>query len=299
MKKLLPFLIFASVVVLVGYAVKKSTSSSPSSDRLTVSASFYPLYFFAKTVGGDLVHVVNMTPAGVEPHDYEPTTKDISLIEESKILLVNGNSFEPWLNRIDTIIEDKDILVVETSEGLDTQEEFIQDPHIWLDPNLAKDEVSQITKALNTVDPTNMVAYGTRADELQVKLIELDEEFRNGLTDCKQKSIVTSHSAFGYLADRYGFEQMAILGISPDEEPSTRKMADITKFIRENEIKYVFFEELVSTKLSETLAQETGTQILALNPLEGLTKEQEDKGEDYFTIQRKNLENLKIALECN
>ena len=298
MKKIPPY-VFPILALIVGaILIVKSvehTSISSSNNKILVTTSFYPLYFFTKEITGDLANVVNITPSGVEPHDYEPSTSDIATIEKSNLLILNGGGLEPWGGSVKANLSNSQTKVVTTSDGLQNG----SDPHIWLDPVLAKEEVSEITKGLNEVSPGNITLFGNNADGLERKLIELDGDFANGLKNCKQKNIVTSHSAFGYLAARYGFTQMSVSGLSPDEEPSAKKMSEIATFVKQNNIHYIFFEELVSPKLSETLAKETGAKTLVFNPLEGLTRDEEERGEDYFSIQRKNLENLKIALECN
>jgi zinc transport system substrate-binding protein len=175
---------------------------------------------------------------------------------------------------------------------------MILDPHIWLDPKLAQKEIATIAMAFEKFDNTNRVFYEKNAISLKNKLDVLDQGFRLGLLNCQQNNIVTSHAAFGYIASDYGLNQISVTGLSPDAEPSPQKMAEISQFAKTNQIKYIFFETLVSPRLADTIAGEIGAKTLVFNPLEGLTKDEQAKGWDYFSIQKENLANLKIALGC-
>ena len=281
---------------------KNNTQTKPGTEKLQVVASFYPLYYFASQIAGDKADVTNITPAGAEPHDYEPSTQDIGRIEKSSILIINGGQLEAWGDKIKEDLQSKNIEVVTATEGLVTQEfeeeELIKDPHVWLDPVLAKKEVEKIAQAFIKVDPVNKTFYESNEINLENKLGSLDKSFKEGLRDCQQKNIVTSHAAFRYIASRYGLIQISISGLSPDQEPSPKQLAEVTRFARTNNVKYIFFETLISPKLSETIAKEIGAKTLVFNPLEGLTKDDEAVGKDYLSVQQENLASLRVALEC-
>jgi len=287
---------------------------STDNNKVQASASFYPLYFFSSEIGKDKVDVTSITPAGVEPHDYDPTAQDIAVIQKSKLLIVNGAGFEPWLENIKDDLGN--VTVVNTSDGISLQEgvedehegeeaqehedeEHISDPHIWLSPVLAKSQVDKIQQGFITADPNNTSTYEANGANLKQRLDALDMKFKKGLSSCKQKSFVTSHAAFGYLAREYNLTQVPISGISPDEEPSLAELAEVTKFVRDNNVKYIFFETLVSPKLSETIASETGAKTLVLDPIEGLSDDDIAQGKNYFTVMENNLKNLQTALECS
>lgn len=170
------------------------------------------------------------------------------------------------------------------------------DPHIWLDPVLAKEMARRIYDAVAAADPDNKSYYEENFNELAAKLNELDKSYRENLANVNRKEFITSHAAFGYMAKRYGLVQIPISGLSPQEEPSPKKMAELAELCRQKNIKYIFFETLVSPKLSEILAQEVGAKTLVLNPIGGLTYEEIKAGKDYFSIMQENLENLKKAL---
>ncbi len=271
--------------------------------RLKVVTSFYPLYFFASEVGGDGVDVYNLTPAGAEPHEYEPTTEDLARIENSQLLILNGGALEPWGDKIQTNLKEKNTVVVTVGEDIATkmvieEGKATHDPHVWLDPLLAAAEVDRVVRAFVQVDPLNRVVYEANGEMLKQKLKNLDAAYVAGLGVCAKKEFVTAHAAFAYLAARYQLTQVAIAGLSPDEEPSARTLIEIAEFAKKNNISYIFFENLVSPKLAETLANEIGAKTLVLNPIEGLTSADAAAGKNYFTEMMTNLVHLRIALQC-
>jgi zinc transport system substrate-binding protein len=272
-------------------------------NKLQIVASFYPLYFFSEQIAGDKANVTNITPAGAEPHDYEPTAQDIAQIEKSKLLVLDGTGLEAWGNNIKQNLNPKNTTVLTVGDGIINQKvmedgQNVIDPHIWLSPPLVKQIADKITLALIQIDPVNSNYYQTNANSLKTKLDSLDAEYKQGLSNCAEKNIITSHAAFGYLATTYGLNQVPIAGLSPDAEPSPQQLADITKFAKDNNVKYIFFESLVSPKLSDTIANEIGAKTLVLNPIEGLTNDEISQGKNYFTEMQNNLSNLKIALLC-
>lgn len=292
MKRAMIFTLIVGVFSLIGCSYTPS-----STEKLQIVTSFYPLYYFTSQITGTKAEVINITPAGVEPHDFEPTARDIAHIQDSKLLVVNGLGFEPWADKVTAEVEKKGVKVVNSGRTLE-QLGAHSDPHIWLNPFFALTQVVMIREALIEIDPAHKDIYQQNADNLFKNLSELDTEYRAGLSGCQRKTIITSHAAFGHLAREYGLEQKSIAGLSPDAEPSARELAELAKFAKDNQVKYIFFESLVSPKLAETLAHETGAQTLVLNPLEGLTDEEMKEGKDYFSVMRENLKNLRIALDC-
>lgn len=273
------------------------------SDKLQVAASFYPLYFFSSRIGGEKARVINITPAGAEPHDYEPTAQDLAQMENSKLLILNGEGIEAWGDNIKHNLNSKNTVILTVEEGLANRRVTEQgknktDPHIWLSPPIAKEIVDKITQGFIRVDPENKEYYLSNADRLKKELSDLDQEYRHGLSNCPDKNIVTSHAAFGYLATAYGLRQVPIAGLAPDAEPSPRQLADLVKFAKAKRVKYVFIESLASPKLSETIANEVGAKTLVLNPIESLSAEDIAQGKNYFTEMRNNLTNLRTALQC-
>lgn len=281
----------------------KSVTNTNNYDRIQIVTSFYPLYFFASQIALNNAEIHNITPAGAEPHDYEPTARDMANIENSKLLIVNGGKFEGWTNSVKSVIDDKKTLILNIQENLTNQNtirsnEELQDPHYWLSPVLAKEEIILIRDNLIAVDPNNANYYNINSKILLDKLEALNIIFKTELSRCEKKDIITSHSAFGYLARQYGFNQISISGLSPDEEPSAKKLIEVASFAKNNNVNYIFFESLVSPKLSNTIAREIGAKTLVLNPIEGLTDSEIAHGENYFTVMQDNLTNLKLALQC-
>ncbi len=332
MKKLITISLLA-LILLSACAAEESTESSQESEKINVIASFYPLEEFTRQVGKDLIEVRSITPAGADPHEYEPTPKDIASVTSADMFLFNGAGQDPWAEKIAPEVSGQVVEMTPYFSLLEHDEEAPEDehdeeapeddheeddreaeaehhdedvhehhheldPHIWLDPTIAAQEVEIIAQKLTKLDPENSEAYQQNAAAYQSQLTALDKKFQDGLANCKQQNFVTSHTAFGYLAKRYNLHQIPIRGISTEEEPSARKLGEIADLAEEKGIKYIFFETLVSPRLSQTLADEIGAQTLVLNPIGGLTKEEVTSGKNYVTVMEDNLENLRTALEC-
>lgn len=251
------------------------------SEQVDVVAAFYPLAWAAEQVAGEGVRIRNLTPPGTEPHDVELTARDVERIRAADVVLYLGGGFQP-------AVED----AVDRASGtaVDLLEDPVdRDPHIWLDPVRFSGTVERIADALDRPEG----ASGTVAD-----LGSLDGDFARGLSTCKRREIVTAHEAFGYLARRYRLEQVAITGISPEAEPTPRELERVIERVRRTGATTVFFETLVSPRLAETVARETGAETAVLNPIEGLTSEQVEAGEDYLSLMRDNLVGLREALGC-
>ncbi len=292
-------LLYARIATLPRPILAKSESN-----KISVVTSFYPLFFFASRVAGDRADILNVTPPGSEPHDYEPTPQDMARIEKSDLVVLNGAGLESWgdtlhetLNNSPATILTMDKLLAARAITGDNQIEGY-DPHYWLNPFLAKKEVEGIAQALSAIDPSSRELYEKNSRALSDELTLLDAHYRQGLRTCKKKDIITSHAAFGYVGAEYGFRQLSIAGLSPDAEPTPKKLALIADFVKQHGIRIIFFETLVSPRIAETLARETGAQALVLNPLEGLTKQEDALGKNYLTEMEQNLTALRIALQC-
>lgn len=277
-------------------------------DKLQVYASFYGVYDFASKIGGDKVDVYNVIPNGTEPHNWEPTSGDMLKISKGDILFYNGGGMESWVDKVKASVENDKIKFVALSDGIelinsdeehsdnDDHEHGNLDPHVWLDPENAKKEAEIIKDTLSSADPENAEYYSQNYDTFAKNADKLNEDFRAMVDSSKSKTIVVAHEAYGYLCKAYGLEQLAIDGLSADSEPSPAKMTEISNFVKENNVKYIFFEELLTQKTADVISEETGAELLVLNPFEGLTQEESDNGDDYFSIMYRNLENIKKAL---
>lgn len=307
------FGIVAAIVVAAGILLlfQSNPPSVPTvtTGPLAVSASFYPVAEFARHVGGDLVTVTTVTPATVEPHDYEPTAQQVASLYRSHVFLYNGGGVDAWATRLAPQLADAGVSVAQLSDAvqvlpLSSDEEESPadvpafDPHIWLAPALAEREVNMIRDAFSAADPAHADAYAANASAYVSDLATLDQEYAHGLASCTSRTVVTAHAAFAYLAAQYHFDVVAISGISPEEEPSAGRLAEIAALAHEKNIQYIYFETLVSPKLSETIANEVGAQTLVFNPLEGLTQEEIDAGADYLSVMRTNLANLETGMLC-
>jgi zinc transport system substrate-binding protein len=282
------FLLAGVVVLVIATAGSGDDSSSAiatgtSSHPTQVVAAFYPIAFAAEEIGGDKVSVENLTPPGAEPHDLEVTPRDVSDLQSADLDLLMGEGFQPQL---ESAAGGQNALRLLDTPGLDLTP---GDPHVWLDPVRFQKIVDVIGEKLG--DPE-------AANALDAKLAALDGEFRAGLSNCNRHEIVTSHEAFRYLADRYGLEQVAISGISPEAEPTPSDLERAANAVHATGATTVFTETLASPKLAQTVARETGAKTAVLNPIEGLTQQQRDDGKDYFALMRENLAALEKALDC-
>ena len=294
-KSILTFILLTSLLLSAGCVMPQEKESG----KIKIVTTFYPLYEFSKRIGGEKVDVSILVPAGVEPHEWEPLPRDIINIQSARIFVYNGAGFEPWVEGTLKGIDPEKLVVVDFAKGIELikEKDGAFDPHVWLDPVLAEHQINLIEEALIKIDPENSGYYDANSNALREELTMLDEEIRNELNSTKKKVFITSHAAFSYFARRYGLKQIAIAGISPEAEPSPAKIAEIVKIAKENEVNYIFFETLVSPKISEVIAKEVGARTLGLNPIEGLSQDEIDKGGTYFTVMRDNLKNLKIALD--
>jgi zinc transport system substrate-binding protein len=289
-------------------------SEAEGSGRRDVVAAFYPLAFAAEQVGGDSVRVTNLTPPGAEPHDVELSVRDVERVREADLVLYLGSGFQPALEDAAAEAEGTALDLLsglslrrgeshgeehgqehgeEHEEGHEEHEEGGEeetvDPHVWLDPVRFAAVVRRIGGELDRTD---------EAEDLARRLEALDRAYERGLARCARRELVTSHAAFGYLAERYDVEQIPIAGISPEAEPSPRELEHVVETVRDHGARVVFFETLLSPRLAETVAREAGVTTDVLNPIEGLTEDELERGEDYFSVMRTNLTAIRRALGC-
>lgn len=349
--------------------------------KVQVITSIYPVYYLAKEIGGEHADVVNLIPAGVEPHDWTPGSKDLKRASQAQLFLYNGAGLEGWVDQfLKGLNQDATVVTAEMSAGIElidgdghshshegeddhahegeadhnqegedahahegeeadhshegedthahegeeahhSEGEDAQategeahagqeaatddhghdhggvDPHTWVSPKSALIMAENVKNSFVQVDEANRDAYEANYAALKGKLTELDNKFTEQLSTTDRKEIVTSHQAFGYLSRDYGLTELSIMGLSPDAEPRAQDLKNIAKFVEEQGVKFIFFEELVSPELAQTLAREAKIDTLVLNPIEGLTPEQEARGEDFISLMEANLQNLMKALQ--
>jgi zinc transport system substrate-binding protein len=260
--------------------------------RGSVVASFYPLAFAAERIAGDDLDVRNLTPPGAEPHDYELSARDVEAVRSADYVVYLGSGFQAALERAVAGAEGEPIDVLrglDLLESSDPDDDLRFDPHVWLDPI----RFAQIARRLGAA-----LERPERGRSVAAELDELHDEYREGLASCKRHEIVTSHAAFGYLTRRYGIEQIPITGLSPEAEPTARDLERIVERVERSGATTVFFETLVSPRIAETIARETGATTAELNPIEGLSETELEGGEDYLSVMRRNLDALRQALGC-
>ncbi|WP_320066677.1 metal ABC transporter substrate-binding protein [Micromonospora sp. RTGN7] len=281
--------------------------------RVDVAAAFYPLQFVVERVGGDAVRVTNLTKPGAEPHDLELTPGQVGEVSQAE-LIVYLKGFQPAVDEaIDQSGGDRALdvagvqpLLAASAGGHDHEGEEAghaeeasggKDPHLWLDPTRLAGVGDRLAQRLGEVDPGRAADYTARAGTLRADLAKLDAEFAAGLKTCQRRELVVSHTAFGYLTERYQLDQIGITGLAPENEPSPQRLAEAAREARKHQATTIFFESLVSPKVAETIARQVGAKTAVLDPLEGLSAANGD--EDYLSVMRTNLATLRTALSCS
>ena len=298
--------VFVLITLLAGCSKLQpgtgNTKKHGENEKLQVYASVYPVADFARKIAGDRAEVLEILPAGAEPHDWEPSPKDIVALSKADLLLYNGAGLEHWVDTVLRSLNQTSLLAVETAQGVELlarqsgYHEAGTDPHVWLDPQRAKLQMQSICGAMCGADPLNAEYYSQNYIKWAAELDSLHAEYTAALSGMAQRDIVVAHEAFGYLCNAYGLTQVGAQGFSPEGEPNPAQMAALIDYARNHRIKIVFFEETASPKIAETIAREIGAETGILNPLESLTKEQRQAGEDYFSVMRQNLQMLVQAL---
>jgi zinc transport system substrate-binding protein len=288
------FLLLALVVSMTGCG----QANDKQAGQLQVVTTFYPLYALTKAIGGDHVHVSSLIATGVEPHDWTPKAKDMMRIADADVFVYNGAGFEGWVEAFIQNEADSKLRVIEASKQADliaTGKKTV-DPHVWTSPKQAKQMAAAIYQGLIKADPKHQVAYANNLSAVQKKLDAIDEEYVNVVAQASNRNMVVSHDAFAYLARDYGIQVKSIMGLSPETEPTAKELKQISAFVKANRVSVILVEALASPKLARTLAHDLGVKTIAFNPLEGLTKQQQQAGEDYFSLLQSNATTLQKAL---
>ncbi len=305
MKKIIiPLLIL--IFVITGTVLFDGPREVKESEKVSVVASFYPIFDLTSKIGGTRATVVNLTPPGADPHEHEPSPIDLAKIENSDLFLYNGAGLDPWAEkkREDLLEQDSAVIVLDMASYFTLLEDnndhhHEKDPHFWINPVMMKKASEIILGKLIEADPEGEIYYTKNAEKILSLLENLHEKYETSLKQCKLDSVVISHASLGYLAKQYNFNMIAISGISPLEEPSPKKLAEIADLVNEKEIGHVFFETTIPSGLAQTIASETGAETILFNPVASLTKKELEEGRDYFSVMESNLVNLKTALRCD
>ena len=273
---------------------------SNTADKVRVVASFYPMLEFVKRVGGERVEVSSLIPVGIEPHDYEPTIQQVQDAQTADMLVINGAGFEEkWIKNI------KARSVLDTSVGLNlTSSTQVSsksvDPHIWLDPILAKQQVENIRDGLIKVDPANSAYYKENANKFISDLDSLDKTIKSELSSCEKKDFIAFHNAFSYFSKIYGLTQHSIQGVSPEADVLPQRLQQIVSLARDMGLDTIYTEELADPRFASVIAQEIPNgKVLVLSPIEGIDKEEQNAGVSYLDKMKENIESFKVGLKCN
>ena len=306
-----------ATALLAGCGAAGSTTENTESDKLQVVTTFYPMYDFTKQVAQDDVEVSMLLEAGMEVHSFEPSSQMIAEIQDADVFIYNSPEMETWVPDVLASIDTSDMVVICASdaitlleyegeahahdheseeEGANAGHSHTVDPHVWLDPVLAQTEVSTIAEGLAEADPDNAEDYLENAGIYNGKLNELDEAYRAAFEGTENRTFVTQHAAFAYLAARYDLNQISVTGLNAEVEPSAAALATLSDYVKANNISHIYFENNASSQTAETLAEEVGVELAVLSPLEGITEEDQKKGSDYISVMLDNLEALKKSI---
>ena len=306
-----------ATALLAGCGAAGSTTENTESDKLQVVTTFYPMYDFTKQVAQDDAEVSMLLEAGMEVHSFEPSSQMIAEIQDADVFIYNSPEMETWVPDVLASIDTSDMVVICASdaitlleyegeahahdheseeEGANAGHSHTVDPHVWLDPVLAQTEVSTIAEGLAEADPDNAEDYLENAGIYNGKLNELDEAYRAAFEGTENRTFVTQHAAFAYLAARYDLNQISVTGLNAEVEPSAAALATLSDYVKANNISHIYFENNASSQTADTLAEEVGVELAVLSPLEGITEEDQKKGSDYISVMLDNLEALKKSI---
>jgi zinc transport system substrate-binding protein len=302
---------YALVAVLIAFilvgtvlALYFSNSITPgTSSKLKVVATFYPLYDFAQNVGGNKTDVSILVPETVDVHAFEPTPSSIAEISSADVLIYNGAGLEPWIQDVINAAGNTKLVKVDTSQGINllpVPSQFQNgnrtlDPHIWLDPLNAKQQVNNILQGLIKADPADSQYFTQNANAYEAKLDTLNSQAINATTNTATKYFVTFHEAFAYFAKQYNVTQLAISGPF-EEEPTPTDIQNVVTAIDQYHLKYVGYESLENPALSQSISSQTSATLIEMNPIEGLTTQEKSAGYSYIILMQQDINNIHLAL---
>ncbi|CAM3587087.1 metal ABC transporter solute-binding protein, Zn/Mn family [Marinicrinis lubricantis] len=337
MKKVTGFIVLIMMMIALA-GCGDDSKFTLEEGKTNVVTTFYPVYFLASEIGGDYAHVINLVPAGVEPHDWTPKSQDLVNMKKADMFVYNGAGFEGWVEDfLSSLDASEDLSIIEATKGADLihtdeeegseeahdheegaagedeaahdhEEEAAEeehghshdhgvDPHVWMSPVQMKTMAQNVYDGFVAADPEHQVVYKENLDQLVAELNTLDQQYRDVVDAASRKELVVSHQAYTYLAREYGLTQIGVMGLSPEAEPTAQDIKKVSDFIKEHDVKYILFEELVSPEIAQMLANDLDIESLVFNPLEGLSEEQEKAGEDYISLMKSNLTSLEKALQ--
>lgn len=277
----------------------------------TIITTIFPLYDFTKNIVADKAEVVLLLPPGVEPHSFEPRPGDIIAMNKADVFIYTGRFMEPWVEGILKGVGNKGLMVIDASNGISLIEDRHNhnghnridkrgvDPHIWLDLSNAMKMVDTIVDGLSERYPEDKEFYKRNGMRYKALLDELDGSYREGLTGCKRHIFIHGgHSAFNYLARRYGLEYISAYKGSLDTEPTPKDIVRLKKVMEEHGIRHIYYEELIEPKIAQAISRDTGAKLLRLHGAHNISKDELRKGVTFISIMEENLESLEEGLEC-
>jgi len=296
---LIMFILFSTVQNLYAQnPVSNSTLQLEINNKLKVVSSFFPIDQFVGKVGGEAIERMLLIPKGVEPHDYEPTIKDIQRVDSADVLVYNGLGFEDWIGKMSNPQK------IDASKGLNAsyldERNMTFDPHVWLDPLLAKKQVENVRDGLIMIDPNHKDIYVNNSNNFLNELDNLDEKIRTDLESCKKKDFITFHNSFSYFAKQYGLNQHSVSNTDPESEVTPARLTEIINIAKTLGLQVIYSEELVDPRQATVIAQEVPDgKVLVLSPIEGLSENEQKAGLGYIDKMNDNINNLMVGLQCN
>ncbi len=301
------FVAFFVFALLSSCETKNQTIESSRNGKLKVVATIFPLYDFARQIGGEDADVSLLIPPGTEPHSFDPRPENIIAANRAEIFLYTNNIMEPWANSLLKSLRSPKLLLVEAGKGIPLADEHSEhrferashDPHIWLDLEKAQKIADNILENFISKKPAKRELYQSNARKLKETLADLDRKFSAVLKTCKHNTVVHGgHFAFGHLAKRYNLRYVSASGFSPDAEPSPQNLVKMSKILKNEGLKHIFYEELVTPRIAEVIAKETGASLILLHGGHNISKQELDNGTTFISLMERNLENIKVGLQC-
>lgn len=314
-KKLLSILSLLLIVIL---AACSNDEPEKKEEQIQVFTTVYPLQYFTERIAGDLVSVQSIYPPGSDEHTFDPTQKDMMALADADLFFYIGLGLEGFVENAEKTLKNEHVQMIATADAI-TEDMLVEneddhhddedghddhdhhdhgemDPHVWISPALSDALAYSIKEALVEVSPENKDLFEENFEALRDELLLLDRAFIDMAAEAPSKTFFVSHAAFGYLADTYGLEQIAVAGLNSQSEPSQKELMQLVEYAKEQNIKYVLFEQNVSSKLTDVIRKEIGAESLTLHNLGVLTTEDIENNEDYFSLMEHNLKTLETAL---
>ena len=273
---------FICLLLLVACGSQRSSGAGSTKKGLKIVTSFYPVYSLVKEISGDR-NEIWMVQSGAGIHDYEPSAKETAQIYDADVFVYHSQTLESWAGRLDPSLQDSKLRVIEASKGMELDKvaglediedtegkdaKNLYDPHTWMDPLKIAEEGKIIAQELGDIDPENRSYYEANAQKLEKRCEDLVAKYQPLFEKATQKTFVTQHTAFSYLAKRFGLKQLGIAGISPEQEPTARQLAEIQQFVKDYQVQTIFVEKHTSSKVADSIAKATGAKVKVLDPLE-------------------------------